>query len=81
MHGGGRGLSSRAAHDGGRDVGTGVSLSGQRVQRRRYMRNEAPGFRFYSERQGWRDVGSPSPEDRPRNGGAAGVDAETVRSG
>ena len=57
----GRGLSSRAAHDGGRDVGTGVSLSAsERVQRLQTALHakakEAPGFRFYSlSDKVWRD--------------------------
>ena len=49
----GRSLGSRAADDGGRDVGTGVSLSAsERVQRLQTALHakakEAPGFRFYS---------------------------------
>ena len=73
----GRGLGSRAAHDGGRDVGTGVSLSAsERVQRLQTALHakakEAPGFRFYSlSDKVWRDdVFAVAWQAVRRNGGA-----------
>ena len=81
----GRGLGSRAAHDGGRDVGTGESLTtSERVQRLQTALHakakEAPGFRFYSlSDKVWRDdVLAVAWQAVRRNGGAAGVDGETV---
>ena len=81
----GRDLSSRAAHDGGRDMRTGESLTAsdgvQRLQTALHAKaKEAPGFRFYflSDKV-WRDdvlaVAWPAVQ---RNGGTAGVDGETV---
>lgn len=81
----GRGLSSRAAHDGGRDVRTGERLSAsERVQRLQTALHakakEAPSFRFYSlSDKVWRDdVLVVAWQAVRRNGGAAGVDGETV---
>ena len=81
----GSGLSSRAAHDGGRDVRTGERLSAsERVQRLQTALHakakEAPGFRFYSlSDKVWRDdVLVVAWQAVRRNGGAAGVDGETV---
>ena len=81
----GRGLSSRAAHDGGRDVGTGENLTAservQRLQRALHAKaKEAPDFRFYSLcDKVWRaDVLAVAWQAVRRNGGAAGVDGETV---
>ena len=71
--------------DGGRDVGTGVSLSAsERVQRLQTALHakakEAPGFRFYSlSDKVWRDdVLAVAWQAVRRNAGAAGVDGETV---
>ena len=81
----GRGLGSRAAQDGGRDVGTGESLTAsERVQRLQTALHakakEAPGFRFYSlSDKVWRDdVLAVSWQAVRRNGGSAEVDGETV---
>ena len=81
----GRGLGSRAALNGGKDVETGESLSApERVQRLRQALHakakEAPGFRFYSLcDKVWRaDVLAVAWQAVRRNGGAAGVDGETV---
>ena len=81
----GRGLGSRAAHDGGRDMGTGASLTAsarvQRLQTALHAKaKEAPGFRFYSlSDKVWRaDVLAVAWQAVRRNGGAAGVDGETV---
>ena len=81
----GRGLGSRAAQDGGRDVGTGESLTAsERVQRLQTALHakakEAPGFRFYSlSDKVWRDdVLAVAWQAVRRNGGSAGVDGETV---
>ena len=81
----GRGLGSRAAHDGGRDVGTGENLTAsERVQRLQTVLHakakEAPGLRFYSlSDKVWRDdVIAVAWQAVRRNGGGAGVDGETV---
>ena len=78
-----RGLSSRAALDGG--MGTGESLSApqsvQRLQRALHAKaKESPGFRFYSLcDKVWRDdVLAVAWREVRRNGGAAGVDGQTV---
>ncbi len=80
-----RGLGSRAAHDGGRDVRTGDRLSAsarvQRLQTALHAKaKEAPSFRFYSlSDKVWRDdVLVVARQAVRRNGGAAGVDGETV---
>ena len=80
-----RGLSSRAALDGGQDMGTGESLSApqsvQRLQRALHAKaKESPGFRFYSLcDKVWRDdVLAVAWREVRRNGGAAGVDGQTV---
>ena len=77
----GRGLGSRAAHDGGRDVGTGENLTAsekvQRLQTALHAKaKEAPGFRFYSlSDKVWRGgrargrlAGRPSQRRRGRGG-------------
>ena len=81
----GRGLSSRAALEGEQDMGTGESLSApERVQRLRTALHAkakgSPGFRFYSLcDKVWRaDVLAAAWQAVRRNGGAGGVDGETV---
>ena len=81
----GRGLSSRAALEGEQDMGTGESLSARKEFRdsgRRYMRKRRglSGFRFYSLcDKVWRaDVLAAAWQAVRRNGGAGGVDGETV---
>ena len=81
----GRGLGSRAALKGERDVETGESLSApktvQRLQQALHAKaKEAPGFRFYSlSDKVWRaDVLVAAWKSVRRNGGTAGVDGETV---
>ena len=81
----GRGLGSRAAFEGGQDMGTGESLAASRsVQRLRTALHakakESPGFRFYSLcDKVWRaDVLAAAWQEVRRNGGAGGVDGETV---
>ena len=81
----GRGLSSRAALEGEQDMGTGESLSApERVQRLRTALHAkakgSPGFRFYSLcDKVWRaDVLAAAWQAVRRNGGADGVDGETV---
>ena len=81
----GRGLGSRAALEGGQDMGTGESLAASRsVQRLRKALHakakESPGFRFYSLcDKVWRaDVLAAAWQEVRRNGGAGGVDGETV---
>ena len=71
--------------DGGRDMGTGESLSDSEKVRRlqtalHAKAKEAPGFRFYSlSDKVWRaDVMAVAWQDVRRNGGAAGVDGQTV---
>ena len=80
-----RGLSSRAAQEGGQDMGTGESLSApqsvQRLQSALHAKaKESPGFRFYSLcDKVWRDdVLAVAWREMRRNGGAAGVDGQTV---
>ena len=80
-----RGLSSRAAQEGGQDMGTGESLSApqsvQRLQSALHAKaKESPGFRFYSLcDKVWRDdVLAVAWQEVRRNGGAAGVDGQTV---
>ena len=80
-----RGLSSGAALEGGQDMGTGESLSApqsvQRLQRALHAKaKESPGFRFYSLcDKVWRDdVLAVAWREVRRNGGAAGVDGQTV---
>ena len=72
-------------NDGGRDMGTGESLTAsERVQRLQTALHakakEAPGFRFYSlSDKVWRDdVLAVAWQTVRRNGGSAGVDGETV---
>ena len=81
----GRGLGSRAALNGGKGVETGESLSApervQRLQQALHVKaKEAPGLRFYSlSDKVWRaDVLAFAWQSVRRNGGAAGVDGETV---
>ena len=81
----GRGLSSRAALEGEQEMGTGESLSApERVQRLRTALHAkakgSPGFRFYSLcDKVWRaDVVAAAWQAVRRNGGAGGVDGETV---
>ena len=80
-----RGLSSRAAQEGGQDMGTGESLSApqsvQRLQSALHAKaKESPGFRFYSLcDKVWRaDVLAVAWQEVRRNDGAAGVDGQTV---
>ena len=80
-----RGLSSRAAQEGGQDMGTGESLSAPQGVRRlqsalHAKAKESPGFRFYSLcDKVWRDdVLAVAWQEVRRNGGAAGVDGQTV---
>ena len=80
-----RGLSSRAAQEGGQDMGTGERLSApqsvQRLQSALHAKaKEFPGFRFYSLcDKVWRDdVLAVAWQEVRRNGGAAGVDGQTV---
>jgi len=71
--------------EGGRDMGTGESLSDPEKVRRlqttlHAKAKEAPGFRFYSlSDKVWRaDVMAVAWQEVRRNGGAAGVDGQTV---
>ena len=84
----GRGLGSRAALDGGKDVKTGENLAAsvkvRRLQKTLHAKaKEAPGFRFYSlSDKVWRaDVLRVAWQEVRRNGGSAGVDGETHRVG
>ena len=80
-----RGLSSGAALEGGQDMGTGESLSApqsvQRLQRALHAKAKgSPSFRFYSLcDKVWRaDVLAVACQEVRRNGGAPGVDGQTV---
>ena len=81
----GRGLGSRTALDGEKDVKTGENLAASaKVQRLRKTLHakakEAPGFRFYSLcDKVWRlDVLRVAWQEVRRNGGSAGVDGEAI---
>ena len=80
-----RGLSSGAALEGGQDMGTGESLSApqsvQRLQSALHAKAKgSPSFRFYSLcDKVWRaDVLAVACQEVRRNGGAPGVDGQTV---
>ena len=81
----GRGLGSRTALDGEKDVKTGENLVAlEKVQRLRKTLHakakEAPGFRFYSLcDKVWRlDVLRVAWQEVRRNGGSVGVDGEAI---